>query len=97
MNEAAENLLKIINDILDFSKVEAGRLELDTIAVDLRHCVEGALDMVASRAAEKDLSLAYVFELSLPEAITADPTRLRQILLNLLNNATKFTEKGEFL
>ena len=95
VNDAAETLLRIINDILDFSKVEAGKMELDTIGLNLRQCVEGALDLVASRAAEKGLSLAYMFDGTLPEGISADPTRLRQIILNLLNNAVKFTDRGE--
>ena len=97
VNEAAETLLKIINDILDFSKVEAGKMELDSIPFNLRQCVEGALDLVASRAADKSLSLAYMFEPPLPAGIAADPTRLRQILLNLINNAIKFTEQGEIV
>jgi signal transduction histidine kinase/CheY-like chemotaxis protein len=95
VNEAAETLLRIINDILDFSKVEAGKMELDAVPMNLRQCVEGALDLVAARAAEKKLSVAYVFERPLPEGILADSTRLRQILLNLLNNAIKFTDRGE--
>ena len=97
VNEAAETLLKIINDILDFSKVEAGKMELDAVPVDLRACLESALDLVASRAAEKRLTLAYMTDAGLPEGIVSDPTRLRQILLNLLNNAIKFTEKGEIV
>ncbi len=95
VSEAAETLLKIINDILDFSKVEAGKMELDVVPFDLRSCIEGALDLLASRASEKKLSLAYVEEPPIPEGIRSDPTRLRQILLNLLNNAVKFTENGE--
>jgi CheY-like chemotaxis protein len=95
INDAAEALLTIINDILDFSKVEAGKMELDAIPVGLRSCVEGVLDLVSPRAAEKNLSLAYLFEPPMPEGISADPTRLRQVLLNLLNNAVKFTDRGE--
>jgi signal transduction histidine kinase/CheY-like chemotaxis protein len=95
IDEAAETLLRIINDILDFSKVEAGKLELDPTPTDLRLCIEGSLDLIASRAAEKGLDLAYVIDTALPVAILVDPTRLSQILLNLLNNAVKFTETGE--
>ena len=95
VSDAAESLLKIINDILDFSKVEAGKMELDIVSFDLRSCIEGALDLIASRASEKGLSLAYIEEPPIPEGVRSDPTRLRQILLNLLNNAVKFTEKGE--
>ena len=92
---AAKSLLTIINDILDFSKIEADRLDLEDQAFDLRECVESALDLIASKAAEKGLDLAYVIGPKTPEVITGDVTRLRQILVNLLSNAVKFTEKGE--
>jgi signal transduction histidine kinase/DNA-binding response OmpR family regulator len=95
IDEASETLLRIINDILDFSKVEAGKLDLDISSVDLRDCVEGALDLVAARAAQKGINLAYIFDDSVPAGIRADSTRLSQVLLNLLNNAVKFTERGE--
>jgi signal transduction histidine kinase/DNA-binding response OmpR family regulator len=95
IDEAAETLLRIINDILDFSKVDAGKLELDLVPIDLRDCVERALDLVAPAAATKKLELAYTFADGVPPGIRSDPTRLGQILLNLLNNAIKFTEKGE--
>ena len=95
IDEAAETLLRIINDILDFSKVEAGKLELDATPTDLRQCIEGSLDLIASRAAEKGLDLAYVIDPALPVAVLVDPTRMSQILLNLLNNAVKFTDAGE--
>jgi signal transduction histidine kinase/DNA-binding response OmpR family regulator len=95
VDEAAETLLRIINDILDFSKVEAGKLDLDFADVSLRSCVEGALDLVAPRAAQQRLSIAYLFEDGTPEWVRTDPTRLGQVLLNLLNNAVKFTEAGE--
>jgi CheY-like chemotaxis protein len=95
INDSAESLLTILNDILDFSKIEAGKLDLERIAFDLRECVEAALDLVAMAAGKKGLDLAYVIETDVPQRIVADPTRLRQILLNLLNNAIKFTEKGE--
>ena len=95
INNSAEALLTIINDILDFSKVEAGRLELDPRPFELRECLESAIDLIAPKAAEKGLDLGYIVEPGTPEGIVADSTRLRQILLNLLNNAVKFTEKGE--
>lgn len=95
IDEAAETLLRIINDILDFSKVDAGKLDLDMIPLDLRDCVERALDLVAPTAAAKKLELAYSFADGVPASIRSDPTRLAQILLNLLNNAIKFTETGE--
>lgn len=90
-------LLTIINDILDFSKIEAGKLELESQPFDLRECVEGALDLVATRAAEKGLDLAYLVDEQTPDAIVGDVTRLRQILVNLLSNAVKFTETGEVI
>ncbi|SPH17104.1 Signal transduction histidine-protein kinase BarA [Defluviimonas aquaemixtae] len=95
INESAESLLTVINDILDYSKVEAGKLELERIPFNLRDCVEGALDLVAMAAARKGLDLAYYIEPDVPETIVSDVTRLRQVLLNLINNAIKFTEKGE--
>ena len=95
ISDSAEALLTIINDILDFSKVEAGMLELDPRPFELRECVEGAIDLMAPRTAEKGLDLSYVLEPGTPEGIVADSVRLRQVLVNLLNNAVKFTEKGE--
>ena len=92
---SGDALLTIINDILDFSKIEAGRMDLEEQPFDLRECVEGALDLLRMRAAEKGLELAYQIEPGLPPAITGDVTRLRQILINLLSNAVKFTEAGE--
>jgi PAS domain S-box-containing protein len=92
---SGEALLSVINDILDFSKIEAGRLDLDMHRFDLRDSVESALELVAPAAAEKGLDLAYELTAATPEALIGDATRLRQILLNLLNNAVKFTERGE--
>jgi len=92
---SGEALLSVINDILDFSKIEAGRLDLDVHSFDLRECVESALDLVAPSAAAKELDLAYQLAAGTPEALIGDATRLRQILLNLLNNAVKFTQHGE--
>ncbi len=85
----------IINDILDFSKMEAGHLELEAQPFDLREAIEASLDLMAVRAAEKSLDLAYLIREEVPEAIIGDVTRLRQILVNLLSNAIKFTEQGE--
>ena len=92
---SGDTLLTVINDILDFSKIEAGKLELEAQPFDLRECVEGALDLVATRAAEKGIDLAYLMGDGVPAAIVGDVTRLRQVLLNLLSNAVKFTERGE--
>jgi PAS domain S-box-containing protein len=92
---SAESLLTIINDILDFSKVEAGKLDLEQAAFDLRECLEGAVDLVAVRAGDKNLDLAYSVDEGVPPAVIGDLTRLRQVLVNLLNNAIKFTDQGE--
>ena len=92
---SGDALLTIINDILDFSKIEAGRMELEHAPFDLRECIESALDLLTPQAAQKNLELAYEFADDAPAAIIGDVTRLRQILINLLNNAIKFTEQGE--
>ncbi len=92
---SGDQLLVIINDILDFSKIESERLELETQPFDLRDCIEDSLDLLASKASEKGLDLAYLIESNTPQTINGDVTRLRQILTNLLNNAIKFTEQGE--
>ena len=93
----SDALLSIINDILDFSKIEAGKMDLEEQSFDLRDCVESSLDLLAPIAADKGLELAYQFYKSVPEGIVGDVTRLRQILVNLLGNAIKFTEKGEIV
>ena len=95
IRDSGDALLTIINDILDFSKIEAGRMDIERHPFDLRDCVESALDLISSRANEKHLDLAYLFEGEVPPAVDGDVTRLRQILLNLLSNAVKFTEAGE--
>jgi len=97
IRSSSDNLLTIINDILDFSKIEAGRLEVERQAFDLRDCLESALDLLAARASEKGLDLAYVTAPEVPSAIKGDVTRLRQILVNLLSNAVKFTDEGEIV
>ena len=95
IRESGDALLTIINDILDFSKIEAGRMDIESQPFDLRECVESALDLVTARAVDKHLDIAYVFEGDVPQPIVGDVTRLRQIMLNLLSNAMKFTEAGE--
>ncbi|HET7235244.1 MAG TPA: PAS domain S-box protein [Actinomycetota bacterium] len=92
---SGDALLAVINDILDFSKIEAGRLELEAAPFDLRECVESALELVAAAALKKGLDLAYDLDPEAPRALVGDVTRLRQILINLLNNAVKFTDAGE--
>jgi PAS domain S-box-containing protein len=92
---SGDTLLAIINDILDFSKIESGNLVLETETFDVRDCVESALDLVAGRAAEKNVNLAYMVEDSVPQALVGDVTRVRQVLVNFLSNAVKFTERGD--
>ena len=92
---SAETLLTIINDILDFSKIESGRMELENTPFDLLTAVEEAVDLVSAAAANKGLELTCEVDLLLPETVNGDLNRLRQVLVNLLGNAIKFTEKGE--
>ena len=95
IRNSSDALLTIIDDILDFSKIEAGRLELERQSFELRDCIQGALDLLAGKAAGRGLELAYIVHPQTPEAIIGDISRLRQVLVNLLNNALKFTETGE--
>jgi signal transduction histidine kinase/DNA-binding NarL/FixJ family response regulator len=95
IRSSGEALLAIISDILDTSKIEAGRLELEKQPFDLRECVESSLDLVAPQAAAKRLDLAYSIGDEAPAMLVGDAARLRQILVNLLANAVKFTEAGE--
>jgi PAS domain S-box-containing protein len=95
IRSSGDALLAVINEILDFSKIEAGRLDLEREPFSVRHCVESALELVATSAAAKRLDLAYLIDPPTPHSIVGDVTRVRQILLNLLNNAVKFTDEGE--
>jgi CheY-like chemotaxis protein len=92
--ESADALLAILNDTLDFSNIEAGKPEMEAVEVDLPALVEGAAELMAEKASAKDLDLAVAFEKGVPDKIVGDPVRLRQILLNLLGNAVKFTDSG---
>jgi two-component system sensor histidine kinase/response regulator len=92
---SADSLLSLINDILDFSKIEARRLELDMADFDLSQLVDDIMRAVAPRAHQKGLELAYHVDAEVPPTLRGDPMRLRQIVLNLVSNAIKFTEKGE--
>ena len=91
----SDTLLKVINDILDFSKIEAGKMELEKNPFNLRTCLEDTISLLSKKATNKKLELACSIETSTPPIIIGDITRLRQILVNLLNNAIKFTDKGE--
>ena len=97
IRNSGEALLTIINDILDFSKIEAGKLELESVSFDVRAWVESALELMGHRAREKGLELGCLFEAQTPAAVQGDSTRLNQVLLNLVGNAIKFTERGEVI
>ena len=92
---SGDALLSLINDILDFSKIEAGRLALEEQDFDLRTCVEESLELVSALAAQKKLKLSFALSPGAPRRLLGDPSRLRQVLVNLLGNAVKFTERGE--
>ena len=95
VRSSAHALLTIINDILDFSKVEAGMLTIENVALDVREVFDGAVQTLALRAAEKKLNLSLTVATAVPVQILSDPHRLRQVTINLVGNAVKFTESGE--
>jgi signal transduction histidine kinase/CheY-like chemotaxis protein len=95
VRDSGESLLTIINDILDFSKIEAGKLDVERTPFALRDCVGSAVELVKHRAAEKGLNLVVAMGDDVPNTVNGDSTRLRQILLNLLSNAMKFTDAGQ--
>jgi PAS domain S-box-containing protein len=92
---SGDQLLALINDILDFSKIESGHLNLEQVPVSLNDCVETALDLTAKPATSKGLDLLYWIDDEVPRTVLGDATRLRQVLVNLISNAVKFTQKGE--
>lgn len=92
---STEALIQLTGDILDFARIESGKLKLDAHAVDPRECVEDALDLHAARAADKGIELLHRFSGDLPAGVETDGGRLRQVLVNLIGNAVKFTERGE--
>ncbi|MBL8750072.1 MAG: response regulator [Planctomycetes bacterium] len=94
VQHSAQSLMVILDDILDFSKIEAGRLELEEIAFDLRGVVERAIELMSGRAEMKGVALTGSVDPSIPRTVLGDPSRLRQVLVNLVGNAVKFTERG---
>src|SRR5690606_31032816 len=97
LNTSAEALLSLINDILDFSRFESGNIELDQVPFDLQALAEDVIQILGSRARQKHLDLALRWDQALPRFFLGDPGRIRQILLNLVGNALKFTERGHVL
>ena len=97
IHSSGDVLLSLINDILDFSKIEAGQIDLEKVPMDPRQVVQEAIDIVSSMASDKSLELTLDSDPALPEAIVGDPLRLRQVFLNLLMNAVKFTERGKIV
>ncbi len=97
IHNCADGLLAMINEILDFSRVDAGSVQLEALEFDVSQCIESALDLVASAAARKRINLEYLMDPGMPETVVGDLTRVRQILINLLGNAVKFTNEGSVL
>ena len=97
IENSGESLMNIINEILDFSKIESGRMELEETSFDLRLCIEDVLDLMAPKALEKHIDIIYYIDPNVHQYIFGDGFRLRQIIVNLVSNAIKFTEKGDIL
>ncbi len=95
IRSSGQALLGVLGDILDFSKIESGKLELELREINLRACIEETLDLFTAQAAEKGVDLVYSMEVGCPETCVSDPTRLRQVLANLVGNAVKFTSEGD--
>ena len=95
IKSSAASLLTLINDVLDFSKIEAGKLELEEIEFNLHDCIEGAVAILAKQAQQKGLMLTSLLQPDIPRRLIGDPGRLRQIIINLISNAIKFTDAGE--
>ncbi|MDH3327070.1 MAG: ATP-binding protein [Gammaproteobacteria bacterium] len=93
--QSSSTLVTLINDILDFSKIEAGKLELEKIEINLEDVINESLELLSEKAYSKNLDLHLVYENDVPKTLLGDPTRIKQIVLNLTNNAIKFTEQGE--
>ena len=97
ISKSCDNLISIINDILDFSKIEAGKMKVETLPFNLRDTVGYLLDQISFKANEKDLEVNVDMDKDIPQTITGDEGRLVQVLINLMGNAVKFTDKGEVL
>jgi CheY-like chemotaxis protein/nitrogen-specific signal transduction histidine kinase len=97
IRSSGDALLTLINDILDFSKIESGKLELEQQPLNIRDCIEETLDMLAPKASEQGLELAYLIYKNTPSNVIGDVTRIKQILVNLVGNGVKFTPKGEVI
>ncbi|MCY2964542.1 MAG: ATP-binding protein, partial [Planctomycetota bacterium] len=97
VQESAESLLSLINEVLDFSKIEAGKLDLEEVEFSLRDCIGATLKSLAMQAHRKRLELVADVDLGVPDLVLGDPTRFRQVLVNLVGNAIKFTSSGEIL
>lgn len=97
IKECSYNLMTIINDILDYSKLEVGKISLDMRSMNLRECLESTNDIIVSKLYEKSLEYTYDIDNQIPEKIYGDQNRLKQVLLNLLNNSIKFTDKGNII
>ncbi|TAE47858.1 MAG: response regulator [Bacteroidetes bacterium] len=95
ISSSADNLMAIINDILDFSKIESGKMDIEQVPFSLRSCVEDVVDLFSGKAGQSGLELIYYVAEDVPDPLTGDITRIKQVLSNLLSNALKFTEKGE--
>jgi signal transduction histidine kinase/DNA-binding response OmpR family regulator/HPt (histidine-containing phosphotransfer) domain-containing protein len=95
IRSSGDTLLSLINDILDYSKIESGKMDLEQRPFNLRSVIEESFDLVSQQAANKGLELVYIIGSSVPRSLLGDPTRLRQIITNLIGNAVKFTDKGE--
>src|SRR5262249_30720041 len=97
IRQGSETLLSIVNDILDFSKIESGHMVLEKRPFSVHQCVEDAIDLLANEASKKELNIACVLDKETPTYIAGDVTRVRQILVNLIGNAVKFTPEGDIL
>src|SRR5690606_21098109 len=95
LQRSGETLLDVINEILDFSRIEAGRLEIEAVEFDCRQALRDVTNLLSERASRKGLVLAHRTERDVPQMVIGDPSRIKQVLTNLVGNAIKFTDRGE--